>query len=198
MREARENVEIHYGGRKVNRLSLVKLRLHNRGLDTLRDAHFTVKFNPEVNIVGTPTPAVRPEQNQDLVLPITEDEQYQHQKKFYVSYLNAFRPYKQEVIIDFICDGQISDVTVLGSGPGWSIKSWSLTDKDRVQERTKNIEKILVACGVILIFIGALASSEPWVIVGFGFLGIFGIFNTVGRPFVKWFFKWRYGISIRL
>jgi len=134
--EAREETEISYGGSKVDRLSLEKIRLFNHGPKVLKDADFTVTLNPGVKIVGTPQPKIMPRGEGKIVSPSQEQPPNQNEKKFHIDYLKPFKPYKQEVIIDLICDGEITDVGVSGGGPEWSAIFWSLEEKRRRIGRT--------------------------------------------------------------
>lgn len=200
MKEAREGTEVHYGGRKVSRLSVMKLRLHNRGSDVLKDASFIVRFNPEVKIVGTPTFTVVPEQDQKLILPSEEDElsESENEKRFRISHINDFRLYKQVAIIDFICDGEITDVAVLGSGPGWAVKSWSINDKAKIRDIFKKTEQGLILSAFLLFMLGAFVSSEAIAGIGIVCIVLYMFLDTVGKFFIKRSFKWRYGISVEL
>lgn len=156
--EAREETEIRYGGTRVDRLSLEKLRLFNHGAKVLKGADFTVRLNPEVKIVGIPPCKILPEGEGEIVFPWQEQPPNQNEKKFHVHYLNPFKLYEQEVIIDLICDGKITEVGVFGGGPGWSVKFWSLEEKKRIGARISRIffASFLIAVG------GVLGATALW------------------------------------
>jgi hypothetical protein len=198
MEEAQEGTEIRYGGQEVERLSLTKLRIHNHGSEALKDAHFVVQFNPEVKIVGKPSFTVRPEQDRKQVLSIEEKQPLESdEKRFHLHFLNAYRPHRQEVIIDFICDGQITNIKVLGSGPGWSVKTWSFGDKKRIRTFYETVNLIF-----FMIFLLSYGLSK---LTGFTWLMLINLLTMaialwmfLSKPLVRLFYKKRSGISIGL
>lgn len=199
--EVREGTEIRYGGTRVDRLSLEKLRLFNQGPEVLKGADFTVRLNPEAKIVGIPPPKILPEGEEKIVFPWQEQPPNQNEKKFHVHCLNPFKPYKQEIVVDLICDGEISEASVFGVGPGWSVKFWSLEEKKRISNK---IYIIYFACSIIggggllvwaNFFQEKIASS--WVsmplLLGSSALFSVGVFIA---PMLKWIYRRRHGISL--
>lgn len=197
--EAKEETEIRYGGSKIGRLSLVKLRLFNQGTEVLKGADFTVRLNPEVKIVGIPPCKILPEGEGEIVFPWQEQPPNQNEKKFHVHYLNPFKLYEQEVIIDLICDGKITEVGVFGGGPGWSVKFWSLEEKKRIGEKISSIVLAftLIGSGGILAGLVLRDRIYPWVLVPamLGFLFLFVVSMVIG-PLLEWTYRRRYRISL--
>lgn len=195
--EAREETEIRYGGSKVARLSLEKLRLFNQGPEVLKGADFTVRLNPEVKIVGIPPCKILPEGEGEIVSPWQEQPPNQNEKNFRVDYLNPFKPYKQEVLIELICDGEITEVDVFGGGPGWSVKFWSLEEKKRTRGNIGSIVFAFAVIGIVGVF-GVAFLKElifPWTYL---LLYVFSGLALVSIPIhfsLEWMYR-RHGISL--
>jgi len=154
--EAKEQTEIRYGGTSVEVLSLEKLRLFNHGTQVLKDAHFTVRFNPEVKIVGIRPLKILPAGEEGIILSGEEQPPKQNERKFHVHCLNPFKTYEQEVIMDLICDGEISEVSVLGTGPGWVVRFFSKEAKAQMGRQAGNRLTALLRIGVLIVGTGVL------------------------------------------
>jgi hypothetical protein len=116
-------VRISYGGQEVQNLSLLKLKLYNSGSETIKDANIGISLNEEVKILDPRFETVpKLSASEDWIILPHDERELTNQKAFRIKYLKPFKPYKQWIGIDFICDGEIREVDIFGDGEGWTVK----------------------------------------------------------------------------
>lgn len=113
------DLKISYGGWEVQNLSLLKLKLFNSGSETIKDADVRVRLNEEVKILEPrfkTVPKLERLTSEDWIILPHDQREPANQKTFRIKYLKSFKPYKQWIGIDFICDGEIREVDISGDG----------------------------------------------------------------------------------
>jgi hypothetical protein len=153
-----EALKISYGNQEVQNLSLVRLRFFNDGSDEIKNADVCVRLDEGARIIEprynvAPEPLKRenviasPPPGDPFEKPTVEPP---NQRTFHIKYLKPLKTYKQEIVIDLICDGEIREVPgVFGDAPNWSLKFTSLVDQERRAKRT----------GSVISFIGGIIAT---------------------------------------
>lgn len=127
---ARERIAVTFDGKSVDELAQVLIEISNAGSEIIRDVDLTIGFAEHTKILDYSYEA-DPENLEVGFEPIGENR-----VRVLIPFLNPVRKHSHKVTTAIVCDGNIEEVSFVGGGPGWSVKSVPLlSDEERRGKR---------------------------------------------------------------
>jgi hypothetical protein len=114
-KEVRDKIKVSYDGRKIHALGFIQGELFNPGFDVIKDCHITLSLQQPAQIIDV----VAVSSLDDCILATTVQDRI---ATITVPFLNSYRGHRHTVVVAMTYDGNPEDVTILGSGAGWSLK----------------------------------------------------------------------------
>ena len=114
-KEVRDKIKVIYDGREIHAFGFIQGELFNPGFDVIKDCHITLSLLQPAQIIDV----VAVSSLDDCTLATTVKDRI---ATITVPFLNSYRGHRHTVVVAMTYDGNPEDVTILGSGAGWSLE----------------------------------------------------------------------------
>lgn len=123
-----EVLPFSYGDHVLKNPWLIRMWLTNIGATVINRPSITFSTSASVKLLK-PRFLITPEREIQFV---NIEQRSEHSVTITLDYLNPLEHHKEELIVDLICDGEVEDIKVSGSGAGWSVQYKALRESARI------------------------------------------------------------------
>lgn len=153
----RSQIKITFADRPIGRLGQIEGEVFNEGSDPIQHPTFTVNLPTAASILDA---RISPEgcggkcEIQGNTATVTLD------------YLNPFQDHRQLFKVAILADGETTDVTVRGSGEGWSVRHIPLpTSRQLLRQKYRQVVTLLIPIGAssaVALYAHHYYGVDPW------------------------------------
>lgn len=166
-----DRVKVLFDDEGVGDLSAVQFEITNESTDVIKDVSLFLPFPQGTRVFEVSVECV-PESLVVLTEVASEGE-----VAVRIPYLNPRRGHGDRVSLRAVCSGGVDDTTMLGGGPGWSVRHEGLLTRDEARKRMMglSVAGILTLLAVVgLGFAGGWVVDTPWHATPWGVRVVFG------------------------
>lgn len=113
-----EALPFSYGDKVLQKPWLIRMWLVNVGSAAIKQPAITFEVAESVKML---TPRFEIEPKRQLQFANVEQKS-PNSVTITLDYLNPRQPHKENLLVDLICDGEVDEIKVFGSGEGWSVQ----------------------------------------------------------------------------
>lgn len=163
-----EELPFLYGSEELKNPWIIRLLLTNIGSTEILEPNIIIKVDESAKILK-PRFQINPYRE---IINSKIDQKSDQEITLKLDYLNPIKPHNETLKIDLICDGIVENLTITGSGKGWSVQFKALKQALRIAFSYAFIGLIILGISTIYLIFSVIKAlfSDP---------NVFNAFNSL-------------------